>query len=100
MAGPLSPTTTFSKVKTPNDIQIPNSSVFENLGVGTRQGLQETTLAYAKEINLLQRAKNGQDDTIDFDEWNETNPYYREVTYKMNLLCKKKQMQLVNVQLV
>ena len=53
MAGPLSPTTTFSKVKTPNDIQIPNSSVFENLGVGTRQGLQETTLAYAKEINLL-----------------------------------------------
>ncbi len=78
MAGPLSPTTTFSKVKTPNDIQIPNSSVFENLGVGTRQGLQETTLAYAKEINLLQRAKNGQDDTIDFDEWNETNPYYRE----------------------
>ena len=86
MAGPLSPTTTFSKVKTPNDIQIPNSSVFENLGVGTRQGLQETTLAYAKEINLLQRAKNGQDDTIDFDEWNETNPYYREdITWQEDL---------------
>jgi len=78
MAGPLSPSSTFGKVQSPNDIQIPHSSVLDNLGVGVKEGLQETTIAYAKDINLLMRAKNGQDDTIAFEEWNESNPYYRE----------------------
>ena len=74
----LSPPSKFGKILTTNDIQIPKSSVLENLGVGVKQGLEETTLAYGKDFNLLLRARNGEDDIIPFDEWNESNPYYRE----------------------
>lgn len=82
----LTPDSRFSKVKSPSDIQQPQSSVLENLGVGIKQGFEETTLAYAKDYNLLQRARNGKDDTIEFDEWNESNPYYREdITWSEDL---------------
>ena len=50
----LTPNSKFGKIQTPNDIQIPKSSVLDNLGVGTRQGFEETTLAYGKDFNLLQ----------------------------------------------
>ena len=74
----LTPDSKFGKVQSPRDIQQPKSSVLDNLGIGIKQGFEETTLAYAKDYNLLVRARNGKDDTIAFDEWNESNPYYRE----------------------
>ena len=74
----LTPDSKFGKVQSPSDIQQPKSSVLDNLGIGIKQGFEETTLAYAKDYNLLVRARNGKDDTIAFDEWNESNPYYRE----------------------
>ena len=78
MAGPLSPTSSFGKVLNKSDIQVPKSGVLENLGAGARQGFEETTIAYLQDANLLLRAKNGADDTIPVEEWNESNPYYRE----------------------
>ena len=78
MAGPLSPTSSFGKVLNKSDIQVPKSGVLENLGAGARQGFEETTVAYLQDANLLLRAKNGADDTIPVEEWNESNPYYRE----------------------
>lgn len=74
----LTPDSKFGKVRSPNDIQQPKSSVLENLGIGVKQGFEETTLSYAKDYNLLLRARAGKDDTIEFDDWNESNPYYRE----------------------
>ena len=74
----LTPPSKFGKIQSVNDIQIPKSSVFDNLGVGTKQGFEETTLSYAKDYNLLLRARSGADDVIPFEEWNESNPYYRE----------------------
>ena len=82
----LTPSSKFGKIQQPSDIQIPKSSVLDNLGVGAKQGLQETTLAYAQDFNLLQRARNGEDDIIPFEEWNESNPYYREdITWSEDL---------------
>ena len=82
----LTPPSKFGKIQQPSDIQVPKSSVLENLGVGTRQGFEETTLAYAQDFNLLQRARNGEDDIIPFEEWNESNPYYREdITWSEDL---------------
>ena len=74
----LTPPSKFGKIRTLNDIQIPKSSVLDNLGIGVKQGFEETTLSYAKDYNLLLRARNGKDDVIPFEDWNETNPYYRE----------------------
>ena len=82
----LSPDSKFGKIQSPNDIQKPKSSVLENLGVGVKQGFEETSLKLAEDYNLLVRARNGKDDTIDFDEWNESNPYYREdITWSEDL---------------
>ena len=82
----LSPNSKFGKIQQPSDIQIPKSSVLDNLGVGVRQGFEETTLAYGKDFNLLQRARNGEDDIIPFEEWNESNPYFREdITWSEDL---------------
>ena len=78
MAGPLSPVSSFGKVLEKSDIQVPKSGVLENLGAGARQGFEETTIAYLQDANLLLRAKNGVDDAIPVEEWNDTNPYYRE----------------------
>jgi hypothetical protein len=78
MAGPLSPTSSFGKVLSKSDIQVPKSGVLENLGAGIKQGFEETSIAYLQDANLLLRAKNGVDDTIPLDEWNPSNPYYRE----------------------
>ena len=74
----LTPPSKFGKVLTHNDIQIPLSGVLQNLGTGFKQGFEETTIAYGKDLNLLLRARYGQDDTVPFEEWNENNPYYRE----------------------
>ena len=74
----LTPSSKFGRIQQPTDLQIPKSSVLENLGIGAKQGFEETTIAYAKDYNLLQRARSGEDDIIPFDEWNESNPYYRE----------------------
>lgn len=74
----LTPPSKFAKVKATSDIQVPKSSVFDNLRVGAKQGFEETTISYLQDYNLLQRARNGEDDTIPFEEWNESNPYYRE----------------------
>ncbi|ANS05395.1 hypothetical protein [uncultured Mediterranean phage] len=74
----LTPPSKFGKVLTHNDIQIPLSGVLQNLGTGFKQGFEETTIAYGKDLNLLLRARSGQDDTVPFEEWNESNPYYRE----------------------
>ena len=74
----LTPPSKFGKVLTPNDIQIPLSGVLQNLGTGFKQGFEETTISYGKDLNLLLRARYGQDDTVPFEEWNESNPYYRE----------------------
>ena len=82
----LTPESKFGKVRSPSDIQQPKSSVLDNLGIGIKQGFEETTLSYAKDYNLLLRARAGKDDTIDFDEWNESNPYFREdITWSEDL---------------
>ncbi len=82
----LTPDSKFGKIRSPNDIQVPKSSVFDNLGVGIKQGFEETTISYVQDYNLLLRARSGKDDTIDFDDWNESNPYFREdITWSEDL---------------
>ena len=82
----LTPDSKFGKIRSPNDIQVPKSSVLDNLGVGIKQGFEETTISYVQDYNLLLRARSGKDDTIDFDDWNESNPYFREdITWSEDL---------------
>ena len=69
----LTPDSKFGKIRSPNDIQVPKSSVLDNLGVGIKQGFEETTISYVQDYNLLLRARSGKDDTIDFDDWNINN---------------------------
>ena len=45
----LTPSSKFGRIQQPTDLQIPKSSVLENLGIGAKQGFEETTIAYAKD---------------------------------------------------
>ena len=55
----LTPDSKFGKIRSPNDIQVPKSSVLDNLGVGIKQGFEETTLAWSAKETIYKLHQNG-----------------------------------------